>query len=334
MLTTLLILGTMGFLFFWTSVVDSYRRSLLGRGPKFVVIVGSNTEGGVMALKGAREWAIERNSIWNKQQYAKRWGYELEVVNMMAQRRYSHEWREGWEKIDLIRDAMKKHPDAEWFWWLDLNTWIMQSSYSLQDHIFSRLDAISYTDINTYNPANIGPPPFSYPPIKKPPLELILSQDCRGFNLGSFFIRRSAWTERLLDVWWDPVVYEQKHTEWEHNEQNALEYLYEKHPWIRHGVAFLPQRFINSFPPGACGNGGDPKIHYQEDDHDFVVNMAGCQFGRDCLGEMKRFSGQGTQLKVQKRCMDSIKDFFRKLFKRGGEQENHQKAVVTPWPPS
>lgn len=96
------------------AVADSYRRSLLGGGPKFVVIVGSNTEGGVMALKGAREWSIERNSIWNKQQYAKRWGYELEVVNMMAQKRYSHEWREGWEKADLIRNAMDKYPDAEW----------------------------------------------------------------------------------------------------------------------------------------------------------------------------------------------------------------------------
>lgn len=111
-----------------------------------------------------------------------------------------------------------------------------------------------------------------------------------------------------------------------------MEYLYEKHPWIRNGVAFVPQRFINSFPPGACGDSNDPKIHYQEDDHDFVVNMAGCQFGRDCLSEMKQFSGQGTQLQVQKRCMDNIKNFFRKLFKHGGEQENHQKAVATPWP--
>lgn len=57
-----------------------------------------------------------------------------------------------------------------------------------------------------------------------------------------------------------------------------------------------------------------------------------CQFDRDCLSEMKRFSGQGTQLQVQKRCMNSIKGFFRKLFKHGGEQENHQKAVATPWP--
>lgn len=84
----------------------------------------------------------------------------------------------------------------------------MESSYSLQDHIFSRLDAISYADISTYNPANIGPPPFSYPPIKKSPADLILSQDCGGFNLGSFLIRRFVWTDRLLDIWWDPIVYE------------------------------------------------------------------------------------------------------------------------------
>lgn len=67
-----------------------------------------------MEWKGAREWAIERNSIWNKKKYTKRWGYELEVVNMLAKKRYSHEWRESWEKIDAIREAMRKYPDAEW----------------------------------------------------------------------------------------------------------------------------------------------------------------------------------------------------------------------------
>ena len=67
-----------------------------------------------MEWKGAHEWAIERSSIWNKQNYAKHWGYEVEPVNMLAQKRYSHEWREGWEKVDAIRDTMIKYPDAEW----------------------------------------------------------------------------------------------------------------------------------------------------------------------------------------------------------------------------
>ena len=67
-----------------------------------------------MEWKGAAEWAIERNSLLDKQQYTKKWGYELEVVNLLAQKRYSHEWREGWEKVDAIRDAMRKYPHAEW----------------------------------------------------------------------------------------------------------------------------------------------------------------------------------------------------------------------------
>ena len=93
---------------------EHHRRSSLANGHKVVVMLASNVEGGVMEVKGAREWEIERNSIQNKEQYTKRWGYEFETVNMMTQRRYSQEWREGWEKVDLIRETMRKYPDVEW----------------------------------------------------------------------------------------------------------------------------------------------------------------------------------------------------------------------------
>ena len=83
-------------------------------------------------------------------------------------------------------------------------------------------------------------------------------QDCSGFNLGSFFVRRSAWTDRLLDIWWDPVFYEQRHMEWEHKEQDALEYIYTNQPWIRPHVAFISQRLVNAFPNGACGGRSRP----------------------------------------------------------------------------
>lgn len=35
-----------------------------------------------MEWKGAREWAIERDSVRNKRKYVARWGYELEIVDM------------------------------------------------------------------------------------------------------------------------------------------------------------------------------------------------------------------------------------------------------------
>ena len=47
-------------------------------------------------------------------------GYELIIKDMTLKRKYTHEWRESWQKIDTIRDVMRQFPDHEWFWWLDL----------------------------------------------------------------------------------------------------------------------------------------------------------------------------------------------------------------------
>ncbi|KAI0135408.1 glycosyltransferase family 34 protein [Daldinia grandis] len=288
-------------LFYITPLWYYWRRaSWLGGGEKFVIILAANVGGGVMEWKGAREWAIERDSVRNKRKYAARWGYDLEIVDMSTKKRYAHEWRESWEKVDSIRNNFRKYPKAEWIWWLDLNTFVMEPSYSLQHHIFNDLEKHIYRDINEFNPLNISHPlqanyldPESLSPVGDGSVDsvnLILSQDCSGFNLGSFFIRRSEWTDRLLDIWWDPVAYEQKHMEWEHKEQDALEQLYTNQPWIRSHTAFLPQRTINSFPTGACSdNGNDSRIHYKQEDRDFVVNMAGCEWGRDCWGEMYNF---------------------------------------------
>lgn len=176
----------------------------------------------------------------------------------------------------------------------------MEPSYSLQSHIFNNLQKHIYRDINEFNPLNLTHPlnanyldPEALSPVgdgSPDSVNLMLSQDCAGFNLGSFFVRRSEWTDRLLDIWWDPVSYEQKHMEWEHKEQSALQQLYSTQPWIRSHTAFLPQRMINSFPTGACNaNGNDTRIHYDQNDRDFMVNMAGCEFGRDCWGEMYNF---------------------------------------------
>lgn len=183
---------------------------------------------------------------------------------------------------------------------MDLNTYIMEPSYSLQEHLFNDIGKYVYRDINEYNPLNISHPlndTYLDEEMRSPngdgnpnSVNFILSQDCGGFNLGSFFVRRSQWTDRLLDVWWDPVAYEQKHMEWAHKEQDALEQLYRSQAWIRAHTGFIPQRMINSFPPGACAdNGTDVRFHYEQEDRDFVVNMAGCEWGRDCWGEMYNY---------------------------------------------
>ena len=100
-------------LFYVTPLHRLYRRHL-GGGKKFVIMLAANQGGGVMEWKGAREWAIERDSVRNKKQYARRWGYDLAIVDMSTKKRYAHEWRESWEKVDTIRNIMRAHPNGEW----------------------------------------------------------------------------------------------------------------------------------------------------------------------------------------------------------------------------
>jgi len=211
----------------------------------------------------------------------------------------------------------------------------MEPTHSLQKQIFNKLATNTYRDINLYNPLNISHPftdtwldplSLSVRGDEDPAsINLIVPQDCSGFNLGSFFVRRSEWTDRLLDIWWDPVHYEQRHMQWEHKEQDALEYLYTTHPWIRASTAFVPLRKAGSLPPGACGE-MDPRLHYQEKDRDFMVSMAGCEWGRDCWGEMYNFRELSNKLNrtYWEKFKDGVSDGFRWVRKHvwdGAEQE-------------
>ncbi|GKT83552.1 glycosyltransferase family 34 protein [Colletotrichum tofieldiae] len=290
-------------IFYNTPLVYHWRRHF-GGGQKYVIILAANVGGGVMEWKGAREWAIERDSVRNKKKYANRWGYDLEIVDMSTKKRYAHEWRESWEKVDFVRSAFRKYPKAEWY--VDhagLDIGLVAGSkhlrhgtfVPLQNHIFNDLNKHVYRDINEFNPLNISHPftdPYLDEESRSPvgdgrpeSINLILSQDCSGFNLGSFFVKRGNWADRMLDVWWDPVAYEQKHMEARRPGADV------------HDSALDPQAYglpsaahDQLLPPGACSeNGNDTRIHYDQKDRDFVVNMAGCEWGRDCWGEMYNY---------------------------------------------
>nr|BAA13828.1 unnamed protein product [Schizosaccharomyces pombe] len=257
-----------------------------------VMIFVNNIGGGVLDVKSPRQWELEKISTENKKKYAERHGYHFFVKSTGLKRRYAHEWRESWEKADYIMEAMKKYPHAEWFWWVDLTTFIMEPQYSLEKLIINRLDHIAtrnITDSMEFNPKNFHEIPFvDY----SEDINFILGQDCNGFSLGSFLVRRSDWTSRLMDFLWDPVVYGQKHMDWPHDEQNAIEYFYENNAWLRSGMGFVPLRLFNSYPPGACaGEGENPRFFYNQKEGDFLVNLAGCNYGRDCLDEINHYKG-------------------------------------------
>lgn len=262
--------------------------------PNIVIILAANEGGGVLKWKNEQEWAIERISINNKRAYAKRHGYGLTIKDLSVAKRYSHEYREGWQKVDILKQTMREFSDTEWFWWLDMDTLIMEPDLSLEQHIFSRLHNLTERTLENFNPLNIESdiPYIDY----TEELNLLITQDCGGFNLGSFLIKNTDWSRLLLELWWEPVMYEQKHMVWEHREQDVLEALYANEGWIRSRVGFLPLRSINAFPPGACSEfSNDKRYFYNDEENDFVVNMAGCNFGRDCWGEMQFYTSKLEQ---------------------------------------
>lgn len=111
----LLLVGFVLFVFTYVhhNPVSSKIRGVSG-GSKVVIILAANQGGGVMTWKGPKEWAVERDSIANKKAYAERWGYHLEIKDMSTKKRYAHEWRESWEKVDVIKQTMRQYPKAEW----------------------------------------------------------------------------------------------------------------------------------------------------------------------------------------------------------------------------
>ena len=111
----LLLLGILVLMMLSPIVTRGFRTSRhFGGGNRFVIILAANKGGGVMEWKTGNQWATERESIANKQDYAERWGYHLEVKDMSTKKRYAHEWRESWEKVDIIKQTMRQYPKAEW----------------------------------------------------------------------------------------------------------------------------------------------------------------------------------------------------------------------------
>ena len=225
------------------------------------------------------------------------------------QKRYQHENREGWERFDVIRQVMKTHsynnPKVEeWYWYLDLHTMIMQPERSLEEVVFSVIEKASRSGAFLYHADNIddvGDGDITWstlahrrefgrldldPESSKlthKDIDLILTEDCYGISLSSFLLRRSKWSELLLDMLWEPVMYRQMHTEWnklerkdlthkygfllnernentesyrgapsEMEERNCLEYFLSTQAWLRTRTAVLPAKVFNSLSNDSC----------------------------------------------------------------------------------
>ncbi|CCX32076.1 galactosyl transferase GMA12/MNN10 family-domain-containing protein [Pyronema domesticum] len=214
--------------------------------------------------------------VANRQEYAQAHGYGLfikETTDYPGNGASS-----GWARIPAIRHAMSTYKYTETFWYLDQDAIIMNPSLSLESHIFAELPNLIRRDIPVVPPDSIIRT-YRHVPAEK--VQMILSQDKTGLQVGSIILKAGTWAQYFLDAWYDPMF---RFYNFQKGEQNALEHIVQWHPTILTKLALIPQKSFNSFSPKSI----DSEDTYTEGD--FVIRFNGCWMPEiDCEKEFNEF---------------------------------------------
>src|SRR5947209_8685992 len=103
-------------------------------------------------------------------------------------------------------ETFNTFPEAQWVWWLDLDAMIMNPEIDLNSHLLSHVGLKSkiaeHEEFLLGGGGHSGH--FMSSSVDPASIDIIVAQDHNGLNAGSFFLRRSKFTQLLLDFWSDP----------------------------------------------------------------------------------------------------------------------------------
>ena len=99
---------------------------------------------------------------------------------------------------------MTKYPHSTFLWFLDQHALIMNPDLRVEDHVMnpSRLETLMLRDQPVVPPDSVIK---TFPHLKGPQIDFVLTQDEDGLAQGSFIIRRGEWAKFFLDTWFDPL---------------------------------------------------------------------------------------------------------------------------------
>ena len=230
----------------------------------------------------------------NRKAYCNHHGYIYHFINIS---KYDlGDSHAVWKKIPAIVEAFNTYPDAQWVFWLDLDAIIMTPSQDLNSLLLSKegmqtaLAAGDRHHSSEWAPLNT----FQQAVTDFENTDVLIAQDHNGLNAGSFLIRRSKYTQWLLDMWADPFF---MHMTWPGKEQDTLVrnayvilksitngfkvHFIRHHKTFREHLGIVKQRTINSFPEGA------DFMRWEEGD--LLVHLAGCWVEDVCQERWDQF---------------------------------------------
>ncbi|ORX84783.1 hypothetical protein K493DRAFT_86754 [Basidiobolus meristosporus CBS 931.73] len=182
--------------------------------------------------------------VENKREYAQRHGYQF-----FLQRNHSADIHESWSKITFTRKLMEENPQIKWFWWIDLDSIIMDPRISLEKL------ALNSKKIAAYKSKDI-----------------VISWDCNGLNTGSFFVRNSLWARDFLDT----MIEYSAADRGMYGEQRVMQRLCRKDQAIMSHFSFPPLRTFAASLSHKCDLDYEADSVYKYRSGDFLVHFANC----------------------------------------------------------
>jgi hypothetical protein len=238
-----------------------------------------------------------QDTIQERQQYADLHGYTFDFVDLRTfeQDAVQEDMAAVWKKIPVLKHIFDKRPDAEWIWWLDLDA-VLMGAQSLQEYLFDRIEELQDearhmqdTDLELANKTDGIFKRLGRIPLNETNLIVTADMNSSMINAGSFLIRRSEWSEQLIDLWLDPLFVKAalNHTIG-FLEQGVLTHLVMNHKTIAQHTAAVPMTTINAFPWAGIWTWRPGSL---------VVHMAGCWVNHVCAHWNKEFRAVKNGLK-------------------------------------
>lgn len=283
-----------------------------GKGPdagKVLMVTASSGIGGFLGIPHMKERVYE-----NRISYAHRHGYEHLWANITTYN-LSHGEPIYWNKIPVLQEAFIRYPHVEWVWWMDMDIIIMNHSLSIWDHVLSPEGMARNVVLNqTINKPGGGPSGWKTPPsYNYSETNFIIASGGWGMNIGNFFMRRSYWSQWLLDLWIDPMYIKAFTT---FPENDGWTHMYRHHPIVRNHTVCTNQRALNAYP--SYNSLGE---HWQPGDHS--IHFAGCGANPECPGHWDEY----WELRESYEVPAIVK---QKLADGTAEIENVQKGIGLP----
>lgn len=171
-----------------------------------------------------------------------RWTQEF-VAEMNDFEFTSNKEKAKWVRLFALRAAMFAFPHAEWFWYLDQDSLIMNKDVDIANYLLapSSIEAAMMRDKPLIPPTGIIK---TYDKMDPENVKLIFTQSKQKIETGSFLMKNDAVGRGILDTWQDKLY--MQYNNFPFGPDSAITHILQWHPFMLSKTILIPARMISS----------------------------------------------------------------------------------------